>query len=197
MKIGVFGGSFDPPHIGHLNMAIALLESHKLDTVLFCPTKLSPFKTAHLPVATAEQRLAMVDLAIRNIPYFSLLDCEIRTEGVSYTIDTIKRLKNNYEAEFFLLLGQDQLAELYRWKNVEELFTLCAPLIALRQLSAPSLPSGVSCHVQSLIDKGMTLTPIMQISSTMIRERLRQRKQCSHLLPHLVLDYIQRHQLYL
>jgi nicotinate-nucleotide adenylyltransferase len=195
-RIGLLGGSFDPLHFGHLNMAIALSEAHRLDSVLFCPAYTSPFKIENPPVVSAEHRLAMVFCGIRGINQFSTLDWEIAQNGPSYTIDTIKKLKDESAAELFLLLGEDQLFDLHRWKNVEELFTLCKPLIASRD--SKTIPLHHLSHaLQALIAQGRTAIPMMDISSTAIRERLKHKRFCGHLVPALILDYIERHHLYM
>jgi nicotinate-nucleotide adenylyltransferase len=195
-RVGILGGSFDPLHFGHLNMAIALLESHGLDTVLFCPARVSPFKMKSPYGAAPEHRLAMVRCGIQKIPHFSILDWEINHTGPSYTIDTIKHLKNESDADLFLLLGEDQLPDLHNWKEVDHLFSLCTPLIASRKINRPLSLLHLSSPVHSLISQGRTKIPIMEISSTTIRERLSQKKSCQHLVPDLILDYIERHQLY-
>ncbi len=195
-RIGLLGGSFDPLHFGHLNMAIALLEAHDLDRVLFCPAYTSPFKTTRPPSAAPEHRLAMVSCGIQNIKPFSLLDTEITHNTPSYTIDTIKKLKEQTSANLFLILGEDQLIDLHRWKDVEELFLLCKPLIATREKKTISL-EHLSHSLQSLIAQGRTSIPMMEISSTVIRERLRKKQYCGHLVPAMILDYIERHHLYM
>lgn len=100
-RIGLLGGSFDPLHFGHLNMAIALSETHRLDSVLFCPAYTSPFKTENPPAVSTEHRLAMVSCGIQGVQHFSTLDWEIAQNGPSYTIDTIKKLKDESAAELF------------------------------------------------------------------------------------------------
>src|SRR5580692_5010418 len=117
-KIGLLGGSFDPLHFGHLNLALSLMEAHQLDSVFFCPAFTSPFKTARPPAASPEHRLAMLHLGIQTIEAFSVLDWEIKTMIPSYTIDTVEKLKNQTDAALFLLLGEDQLSDLHRWKRV-------------------------------------------------------------------------------
>jgi nicotinate-nucleotide adenylyltransferase len=195
-KLGLLGGSFDPLHFGHFNMALSLLEAHALDTVLFCPTHVSPFKTARPPVAHSEHRLQMILLGIQKIEQFSLLDWEITKNGPSYSIDTIKRLRSESDAELFLLLGEDQLADLHRWKDVDELLTLAPPLIASRENKSRTL-DHLSPSLHRLIDKGRTVVPMMDISSTTIRQRLSNKQYCGHLVPHLILDYIKNHHLYM
>src|SRR5689334_8786356 len=171
-RIGLLGGSFDPMHFGHLNMAIAFRETHKLDEVLFCPTYISPFKSDTPPLCSGKHRLAMVACGINGIEGFSVLNWEVVREGPSYAIDTVKRLKEQEAAaELFLLLGEDQLPHLHQWKSVEELFFLCRPLVASRENKVTTL-SHLSGSLQSLIAKGRTGIPLMDISSTVIRERL-------------------------
>jgi nicotinate-nucleotide adenylyltransferase len=147
------------------------------------------------PVAAPQQRLAMLKLGIQRIPHFSLLDWEIKQEGPSYTIDTIKRLKEESEADLFLLLGEDQLPHLHQWKDVQKLFSLCAPLIASREGSPLHLPHLLPT-VNALVDRGRTKIPIMEISSTLVRMRLAKKQFCGHLVPDLILDYIAQHRLY-
>jgi nicotinate-nucleotide adenylyltransferase len=177
-------------------MAIALLEMHGLDSILFCPTQVSPFKTASPPIASAEHRMAMLQEGIRGIKEFSTLGWEIEQAGPSYTVDTIRRLKRESAASLFLILGQDQLSQLHAWKDVEELCTLCNPLVASRDENLFS-HSHLSECLRSLIVKGATVIPRMDISSRAIRERLKQGRYCGHWVPAPVLDYIKHHQLYL
>lgn len=181
-KVGFFGGSFDPIHLGHLSLAIELSERHQLDEVYFCPTSQSPFKKAKPPIASKEQRRAMVTAAIAPLPQFTLLDSELQKSEPSYTIDTIRELlKTDHEKKnYFLLLGEDAYEHFQEWKEVKELVKLVTPLIGSRQS----------------IKKGLTRIPIMEISSTEIRDRLQKRLYCGHLLPAKVWDYIQQHQLY-
>jgi nicotinate-nucleotide adenylyltransferase len=194
MRIGLLGGSFDPVHFGHLHVAITLLEAHDLDEVLFCPASKSPFKTDQPPIA-AKHRRALVELAIKEIDSFSVLDWEIEQSGPSYMIDTVKRWKKQNKAELFLLMGEDQLPHLHRWKSVDELFTLCRPLIASRENHTASVKE-LSAWIQKLVAEGRTKSRVLEISSTEVRRRLKEGLYCGHLLPHLVLDYIQEHRLY-
>lgn len=195
-KVGFLGGTFDPLHFGHLNMAIALLEMHGLDSILFCPAQVSPFKTASPPIASAEHRMAMLKLGIKGIKQFSTLDWEIEQAGPSYTVDTIRRLKEESAATLFLILGQDQLAQLHAWKDVDALLTLCTPLVASRDEDIFS-HTHLSGPLRALIGQGATAIPRMDISSRVIRKRLKQGQYCGHWVPAPVLEYIKHHQLYL
>jgi nicotinate-nucleotide adenylyltransferase len=138
----------------------------------------------------------MVGLGIQKIPQFSLLDWEVSKTGPSYTIETITRLKKETGADLFLLLGEDQLLQLHLWKDSEELLVLSTPLIASREVNSPLAALHLPAALQARISEGRTKIPIMEISSTAVRARLRQKKFCGHLVPHLVLDYIERHGLY-
>ena len=195
-KVGFFGGSFDPIHLGHLNIAIELAEKHKLDEVYVCPTSQSPFKKEKPPIATKEDRRAMVTAAISPLPNFTLLDFELQKSVPCYTIDTIRELiaihhKNNY----FLLLGEDAIEHFHAWREVEELVKLATPLIGSRKTKSFNM-KGLTSALSSSIEKGLIQIPVMEISSTEIRDRIQKGLYCGHLLPAKVWDYIQQHQLY-
>ena len=139
----------------------------------------------------------MISLAIAPIKQFSLLDLELEREGPSYTIDTIHQLKRmRPQEQLHLILGEDQLAGLDRWKNIEELVQLAPPLIGARLGDFFIDISGLSANSLKLLHLGVSKIPLMDISSTEIRERLQQGKYCGHLVPSKVLDYIYQHQLY-
>ncbi len=199
-KVGFFGGSFDPIHLGHLNVAIELAEKHKLDEVYICPTSQSPFKKAQPPIASKEDRRAMVTAAISPLPHFTLLDLELQNSMPCYTIDTIRALlasdqQHKKKKNYFLLLGEDAIENFHEWREVEELVKLATPLIGSRKTKSFST-KGLTSVLSSSIEKGLTTIPILEISSTEIRDRLQKGLYCGHLLPAKVWDYIQQHQLY-
>lgn len=193
-RIGFFGGTFDPIHFGHLNLAINILEKHHLDHIFFSPANFSPTKGDALPISPNWARKEMTQMAIEDIPQFSLLTLEMEREGPSYTIDTIKELiQQDPRAEFHLILGEDVLEGLPRWKQVEELLNIAPPLTGTRPgAKLPTLP----LLIREAVDKGKTDIASMDISSTDLRERLIQKKYCGHLIPAKVLDYIHTHELY-
>jgi nicotinate-nucleotide adenylyltransferase len=193
-KVGILGGSFDPVHFGHLNLAICLMESCSLDEVLFVPTSLSPFKETAPPVATAKHRQAMLKVAIAPIKEFRILDWEISALGPTYTIDTVRKISQDRSLELHLLIGEDHLAAFHRWKEVEELIQLAPPLIGTRE-TADRL-SKLPADLEKKLRPGCVKIPLLDISSTNIRERLAQKKYCGHLLSATVLDYIQHNHLY-
>lgn len=168
-KVGVFGGTFDPVHFGHLNLAISLMEACALNQVLFVPAFQSPFKENTPPSASAAHRSAMLQLAIAPIKAFKLIDWELLQEGPSYAIDTVRKLAKDSSLELHYLLGQDHQATFHRWKDADELARLAPPLFESRRF---------------------------EISSTEVRERLSRHQYCGHLIPAPVLEYIQHHQIY-
>jgi nicotinate-nucleotide adenylyltransferase len=198
-KVGFFGGTFDPIHIGHVNLAIQMLEIHELDEVLICPVSQSPHKQEEPPVATKDQRRAMVVAAIGPIPKFTFLDIEIQKTAPCYTIDSIRyliKMDASKEKEYHLILGEDALENFHLWKDFEELVELAPPLIGTRiqenELSNKQLPKKVA----TILKEGLTKTSIIEISSTDIRARLKKNLYCGHLLPIKVGEYIKENGLY-
>lgn len=193
-KVGVFGGSFDPVHLGHLNLAIALMESCSLDEVLFIPTRLSPFKENAPPVVSIEHRVEMLKIALSPLNKFRLIDWEVHGHGPAYTIDTVRRLSQDPTLELHLLIGEDHLNSFHRWKEVEELIELAPPLIGARENSKAfdSLPP----RLQKKLSHARIKIPLFDISSTYIRDRLAHKKYCGHLVPADVLRYIYQNHLY-
>ncbi|MBS0615836.1 MAG: nicotinate (nicotinamide) nucleotide adenylyltransferase [Verrucomicrobia bacterium] len=200
-KVGFFGGSFDPIHIGHINLALCLLEAHSLDEILFCPTSQSPHKSEKPPVAMREHRKAMCAAAISPIPQFTLLDLEIQRSSYSYTIETIRTMmKMDAEnkakpKQYYLILGQDSLEGLETWKEVDELLVLAPPLIGSR--GGYEFPKSMPKNLITIVKKGQTEIPELEISSTMIRDRLHKGLYAGHLLPIKVWDYIQQNKIYI
>lgn len=184
-KIGFFGGSFDPIHFGHLNLAIQMLEKGGLDQILFCPALISPFKADQPPVASAQHRLAMIKLILE--PFFAVTSCEIERTGPpftpSYTIDTIRGLDQK-NTEYRLILSDESAANFGQWKEAEELAQLAPPLVGSRSGGANKTFATVK-------------TGLFDVSSREIRRRLAEKKYCKHLVPSIVLDYIDEYGLYL
>ena len=194
-KIGVFGGSFDPPHNGHIHLVLSLMEAHHLDEVLIVPSHVNPLKE---PVATSEQRLQMTRLAFDGIPGCTVLDHECRRSSPSYTIDTLHNLLESSssfrEKERFLLLGADVVPSLPYWKNIEGIFAIAHPLIAARGAFDPS--HKILGNLDEHISAGWTDTGLFDISSTNVRKRLHQKLYVDHLISPKVLEYIRFMHLY-
>jgi nicotinate-nucleotide adenylyltransferase len=197
MRVGFFGGTFDPIHFGHLNLALELSEAHQLDQVLFCPTGLSPHKNATPPKAESQHRKSMVEMAIASIPQFMFCDAEIERKTPCFTMDTIRILKElRAQDQFFLLLGEDALTRLHEWKDVGQLLEEVIPLIGTRIFANSASVQELPLPIRLKVEKGVTPIHLMDISSTDLRERLRLGLRCDFLVPANVLDYIYANKLY-
>ena len=186
--IGLYGGSFDPIHNGHLNVAIGMMEAHNLDEIWFCPAMLNPLKQQKLST-TPENRLEMLKLAIEGFPGFQAIDIELKRPGPSYTIDTLDSLKG----KLALIIGEDSAKDFHLWRSPEKILARSEIIVASRGKRAPFTGSP---EIVTALNKGLTEIRLMEISSTEVRERLRNGKYCGHLVPTKVLDYITKHQLY-
>jgi nicotinate-nucleotide adenylyltransferase len=189
LRLGIYGGTFDPIHHGHLILARDALEQLKLDAILFVPCGQSPLK-ARRPRATDLQRLAMLHLALKSDPHFWLTRCEIDRPAPSYSYDTAVEIRDAFpRARLFWLIGADQLARLDEWHRPDDLRRLVTFVRLPRAESSPStLPEGVlSLPHPRQID----------ISATEIRLRVKSRLPIDHLVPSSVAVYIKRHALYL
>ncbi len=193
-KIGLLGGTFDPIHFGHIHLGISLQEAHQLDKIIICPAFSSPLKRTH--PRDAEHRLRMVELAIEDLPTWEVLDWEIQRKVPSYTIDTVRYLLskelNPSEDQLYLLLGEDLLPELTRWKEVDQLLELAKPLIGYRNFENKPFKNPLA----EKLAPGATFTKVLEISASEIRERLKNKLYCEHFVPAKVLDYIKEHGLY-
>ena len=200
LKIGFFGGSFDPIHFGHLQLAKELMEAKDLDKVWFCPALISPHKLDQIPVPV-EHRLKMVRLAIEGCPAFEVIDAESQRKGPSYTIDTLRYLVEKEKKEdnqLFLILSEEAVPGFFHWKNPEEIIKLAPLLIGTRSgpIDYRQLPKGRE-EIKQSIESGWVPTTPNPFSSTEIRKRLRKGEDCRGLLPKKVLDYIHQNNLYL
>lgn len=199
VKVGFFGGSFDPIHFGHLRIAKELAVACHLSQVWFCPANVNPFKLekASIPI---EHRLNMIQLAIEDEPLFALLDIEAKREVPSYTIDTIKELvaleeKSTSPRQIYLILSDETAPQFFDWKLSEEIVKLVPLLVGSRFQTPLKNIQGDSFIVEAL-EKGWHPTVPLEISSTEIRERLFNGQSCEAYVPKKVLDYIFQNKLY-
>jgi nicotinate-nucleotide adenylyltransferase len=184
MRIGVFGGTFDPVHVGHLAIALAALESAKLERVLFVPARRSPLKGRE-PAASANDRLAMLEAATKSEPRFAVSRVELDREGPSFTVDTLEALKG--QGELHLILGSDALAELDRWRAPDRIRALAKILVA-RRPGAPEPPTS---------DGVLTFdAPRLDLSSRELRARAARGLSLRYLVPDDVWRHIERTGLY-
>jgi nicotinate-nucleotide adenylyltransferase len=188
MRIGIYGGTFNPIHNAHLCVARTALEALDLSRVIFVPAGTPPLKGSR-QLIDGRQRLAMVRAAIAGNPAFSAIDFEIEREGKSFTIDTVRHLAGQYppDAELFFILGDDCAAKLHHWKGIDE---LCR-LVRFACISRTGVPLPAATPPLQMI-----AMPAMDISSSRLRERLRDGQPVRDLTPAAVADHIDRHHLY-
>lgn len=196
-KVGIYGGTFDPVHFGHINLAVEVLELRALDEVWFCPAQCNPHKSDE-PHADVAQRLAMLRLALQHIPHFAVIDNEAKRPLPSYTSDTLQELIGLYpENEYSLLLGEDSIPGFFRWHQPQQIVEMVKVYIGSRIGEIDrNRYSGEDPRVVAALQEGMTQTRLMDISATMVRDRLKRGLYCGHLVPGIVLDYIRQNKLY-
>jgi nicotinate-nucleotide adenylyltransferase len=191
MRIGVFGGTFDPPHVGHLLLAADAREALRLDRLIFIPVYAQPFKMGTPPVASPQDRLEMVRLAVADDANYAVDDAEISRKGLSYTVDTLEHLAGRFKgAELFLLMGQDVLAGFPKWRNPERIQEL-ATLALMMRSGAPDV--GDRRNAESAV---IVSTRRVDVSSTEIRERRRAKKSIKGFVPESVERFIEARGLY-
>ena len=196
-RIGIMGGTFDPIHVGHLITAEMVRSAASLDEVVFIPSARPPHKDG-ARAASAEDRLIMTERAVQDNPYFSVSDMELKREGPSYTVDTIAELRARLDdAELFFITGADAMNDLYRWHEPKRLLCSCQFIVATRQgapldelLLAEKFTAEERSHIQVLP------TPHLEISSSVIRARIRAGLSVRHLVPYAVEEYIEKRGLY-
>ena len=190
MRLGIFGGSFDPPHVGHLLVAVDAFEALRLDRLVFVPAAVQPLK-AGLASATAHQRLAMVRLLVDGDERFTVDAVEIDRAGVSYTVDTLQTFAQRYpDAERFFLVGEDAMAAFGAWREPQQILKLARVAILRR-------PGATEKTIETQLDGTITLaTRLVEVSSTEIRERVQARKSIRGFVPESVAAYIETERLY-
>ena len=186
MRLGVFGGSFDPPHVGHLLAASDAWEELGLDRLVFVPAAAQPLKEGRL-VAPSAHRLAMVHLAVDGDPRFSVSADEIGRGGLSYTVDTLAGFAERYPAaERFFLVGADAFASLAHWREPERIARLARLAVLQRSGEAVAAPpAGVPASAVVRLH-----TRRVDVSSTEIRERVRAGRPIRGYVSEAVADYI-------
>jgi len=201
-KIGIMGGTFNPIHHGHMVTAQEALDQFSLDRVVFIPTGDPPHKVEDL-LAHAEDRYLMTVIAISSNDSFFVSRAEIDRRGKSYTIETVKELRNTYgaDAELFFITGADAILEILTWKNTDEIVTLAKFIAATRPGYDLSKIEGLKSTLfrsEKEADKGISIMeiPALAISSTDIRKRIKQGRPINYLVPEGVNNYIIKHGLY-
>lgn len=194
-RIGIFGGMFNPIHHGHLISAQVFYEQLKLDSVNFVPASVSPFKVSHTLEVANYQRLNMVQQCIRKYSHFKVSDYEIRKKGVSYTVDTLEHFAKKYQdSELFLLVGSDQLNSFSKWKEWKRILELS--ILCVAQRPGDEIDASALKEIRSIGTVEIVNSPMIQISSTNIRHRIKQKLPIRPFVTERVAQYIKSHQLY-
>ena len=221
MRIGIFGGTFDPIHIGHLRAALEVKQGFDLDQIFIIPAALPPHKKGH-QVTNAADRIKMVELGVRDYPGFSVSDVELQRSGPSYSIDTINHFKtsSDEDSEIFFISGLDAFLEIDTWKSYKELLQQTAFIVIARPISdcedvstrwkrleefikskisidyAFSEPSASFIHSGAMPIYTFDVTSL-DISSTRIRELVKSGQPITYLVPESVENYVKNRGLYL
>jgi nicotinate-nucleotide adenylyltransferase len=197
MKVALFGGTFDPPHNGHIHMMLLLQEMIGFDSIYIIPTNKNLFKETKTP---ATQRLEMCHKAFDKFSWCKVLDVEMVRGGNSYTIDTVEYLiaQDPYfkAAEKFFLLGQEAAYGLNRWKEADRLVSLAQPIVISQEDFNNALTKGMNDLLSASIQSGWKKATPLGLSSTEIRNRIAQKKYIEHLVPVPIFSYIQDNKLY-
>lgn len=190
-RVGIFGGSFDPPHVGHLIVAQSAADQLGLDKVIFVPAYFPPHKIGNQQ-SSATDRLAMVRLAARGNARFSVSDLEVKREGISYTVETLKWFKSRFEkADLFFIIGGDSLSQFSTWKDPEEILNLAQLVVYPRPLqNLAEIPVSLP---RAQVLQG----PMIEISSSDIRLKVSHRESIRYLVPTEVAQYVKAHKLYI
>ena len=190
-KLGILGGTFDPIHMGHLVLAEQAREQFQLEQIIFIPSASPPHKTEQ-ELSLAIHRFEMTKLALEGNRYFSVSDIELKRKGLSYTIETLRELKGLYkDSEIYFLTGSDVLEEITTWKDPEEIYKLARIVIAVR-------PGFDKFDPENHFAKKSVIVRItgVDISSTQIREKVRNGESIKYLVPSKVEEYIKKKNLY-
>ena len=204
VRYGIYGGAFDPLHLGHLLLAESCLRQAKLDRVLFVPTGTSPHRSGKETYrAPAEDRLNMVESAIIGYEEFLVSRYEVDRQETSYTVETLQHFHQSFalvEPQFFLLMGADMFNDLPNWYEASEICNLALPLVVVRPETPPpyfaALSSITSADRLDEIRQAAVSMPQIGISSTQIRNRVAAGESIRFQVPRSVESYIASHQLY-
>ncbi len=198
MTTALYGGSFDPPHLGHLSIARQVLERFAVDKLVFLPASHSPLKE-NTPTATDAQRLEMLRLATEGEPRFAVSDFELRKGGISYTVDTLRAWhQQEPDTDLIFIAGMDSLLTLHAWREPLEIVRLCR-FVTFRRPGFPlpspeelKLPPDIALQLLAQVIDG----PLVDVSSSDIRARTAKGESLEGLVPGAVAEYIAAHRLY-
>ena len=188
-KIGIFGGTFDPIHYGHLITAQSVREIRKLDKIIFIPAYISPHKSEAI-TSSPEDRMNMIKIAIESVDFFDYSDIEIKKGGISYTIDTLRELKKKYD-EIEFIIGYDNIFQFHTWKDPDGIMKLATIVVLKRKSSSPPRFKDKYYNRANFVQ-----TRGIEISATDLRERVKNGLPINFLVPPKVMEYIYNNKLY-
>ncbi|MDU1400102.1 MAG: nicotinate-nucleotide adenylyltransferase [Finegoldia magna] len=196
IKVGIMGGTFDPIHIGHLILAMEAINYKNLDEVWFIPTGNPNFKQDK-NVTDKQKRFEMVKIATQDNKKFNVCDYEINKNGVTYSWETMKYLRENYDYDFYFIMGEDSLMSVETWENAEDFLKNTKILACIRRQEEMS---KLDVKIDDLKSKGYFTekipTSFIDISSTKIREKVQTNQDFRYFVPNQVFEYIVRNKLY-
>jgi nicotinate-nucleotide adenylyltransferase len=194
VKKCIFGGTFDPPHIGHLLIAQTICEEEKFDRIIFVPAYINPHKAKDV-TSSVEDRFKMLKSAVSDNPHFEISDIEIKRGGISYSIDTIRYLKTEQKLsrdELYFLIGSDILKTFPKWNQPEAILDESRVIVAVRPGFNPSsVPNWILSKIQ------FASIPRFELSSTKIRKRWRENQTIRYMVTQPVWEFINDNSLYL
>lgn len=191
MTIGLFGGSFNPPHVGHLIVAEAVRDQFGMDAVWWIPNATPPHKT-NAELAAAQHRRAMTERAIEGNPCFRLCDVELAREGISYTVDTVHLLQEQHpDADFHLILGSDSLEQFDTWHRPDEIADRVPLIVYTRPGGRETVADPTYANTVRY-----AAAPLLEVSSSEIRARCHAGRSIRYFVPEAVRTYIRTHALY-
>jgi nicotinate-nucleotide adenylyltransferase len=204
----IFGGTFDPPHRAHVELPQAAARELGCEKVVYVPAAINPLKSGpdHPRPTPAQDRLAMLRLALRDVPHVEISELELNRKGPSYTIDTLRALRSNPSTsvppDLFLLIGADQALDFHRWRDWQEIIKLARPAVMLRPPWTLDGFTSALCQryspdeSQQWLDRTLRTLPVLDITATDIRRSLRDGQPVTGMLASGVESYIRTHHLY-
>jgi len=190
MAVGLFGGTFNPVHFGHLITSQRVKEMRKLEKIILMPCNISPFKVKASDLLDGKTRIKMLELAIGNNTGYEISDLELSKGGVSYTYDTIMELTKKHDA-LELIIGFDNLIDFDKWYRADDIVKEAKLIVLTRKTDHPDKRNRFFEEAE------FVESPTVEISSTEIRERIRGGLSIDYLVPRLVVEYIRNEKLYL
>ena len=199
MRIGIFGGTFDPVHNAHIVVAQKFIEQFRLEKCIVHPANISPFKVDTKPKIENEHRLKLLELAFENMPEISIDQYELLKGGVSFTIEFVEHLNDLYpNAKFYLLIGTDQAVHFHLWKDYQRITEFVTVVFENRnqELSEEEIAELISQYPVTRKPERLNV-PAIDISSSMIRDKFQNNESVVDFLPPKVLEYIKENKLYI